>query len=146
VFVEAPEVKASDQYLSVPSSPFKCDPTRTLVCSFMILINYCCRRVGPTADNPGNLCSLNIETYTSINRESFVNFMLIRFDDSAVGLQRAITDVKQRWSVIGWGTKNLLSRVPPCFGRHVNPFVPAAFAVVSTHQSALGPVLLLCIP
>jgi hypothetical protein len=30
-------------------------------------------------------------------------------------------------------------RAPPCFGRHVKPSVPAAFAVVSTHQSALGP-------
>jgi hypothetical protein len=26
-----------------------------------------------------------------------------------------------------------------CFGRHVKPLVPAAFTVVSTHQSALGP-------
>jgi hypothetical protein len=25
-----------------------------------------------------------------------------------------------------------------CFGRHVKPLVPAAFAVVSTHQPALG--------
>jgi hypothetical protein len=37
----------------------------------------------------------------------------------------AIAEVKQRWSVIGWVTKNLLSR--------------ASRAVVSTHQSALGP-------
>jgi hypothetical protein len=41
------------------------------------------------------------------------------------------------------------SKAPPCFGRHVKP-VLAAFAVVSTHQSALGPrgglwpVLLMC--
>jgi hypothetical protein len=41
--------------------------------------------------------------------------------------------------VIGWVTKNLLSRAPPCFGRHVKPLVPAAFAVVSSHQHALGP-------
>jgi hypothetical protein len=27
----------------------------------------------------------------------------------------------------------------PKHGRHVKPLVPAAFAVVSTHQSALGP-------
>jgi hypothetical protein len=27
-------------------------------------------------------------------------------------LRRAITEVKQRWSVIGWMTKNLLSRAP----------------------------------
>ncbi|RVE44077.1 hypothetical protein evm_011270 [Chilo suppressalis] len=52
----------------------------------------------------------------------------------------AIVEVKQlsQWSVIGWVTKNLLSRASPCFGRHVKPLVPAAFAVVSTHQSALG--------
>ncbi|RVE45141.1 hypothetical protein evm_010250 [Chilo suppressalis] len=53
----------------------------------------------------------------------------------------AIVEVKQlsQWSVIGWVTKNLLSRAPPCFGRHVKPLVPAASAVVNTHQSALGP-------
>jgi hypothetical protein len=49
---------------------------------------------------------------------------------------RAIAEVKQRWSVIGWVTKNLLSRVPLCFGRHDKPLVLAAFTVVSTHQSA----------
>jgi hypothetical protein len=34
---------------------------------------------------------------------------------------------------------SLLSRVPPCFGGHVKPLVPAAFAGVSTHEPALGP-------
>jgi hypothetical protein len=49
-------------------------------------------------------------------------------------------------------TKNLLSGVPPCFGRHVKALVPTAFAVVSTHESAMGrrgglwPVLLVCKP
>jgi hypothetical protein len=33
------------------------------------------------------------------------------------------------------GDQNLLSRAPPCFGRHVTPLVPAAFAVVSIHSS-----------
>jgi hypothetical protein len=33
------------------------------------------------------------------------------------------------------GDHNLLSRAPPCFGRHVKLLVPAAFAVVSTHSS-----------
>jgi hypothetical protein len=67
-------------------------------------------------------------------------------------LRRAIVEVKQRWSVIGWVTKNLLSLAAPCFGRHVKPLVPAAFAVVSTHQPALSPrgglwpVLLMCNP
>jgi hypothetical protein len=58
-------------------------------------------------------------------------------DGSAVSaLQRAIADVKlvSHWSV----TKNLLSRVPSCFGRHVMPLFPTTFAVVSTHQPALG--------
>jgi hypothetical protein len=67
-------------------------------------------------------------------------------------LRRAIVEVKQRWSVIQWVTINLLSRAPPCIGRHVMPLVPAAFAVVSTHQPALGlrgrlwPVLLMSNP
>jgi hypothetical protein len=52
--------------------------------------------------------------------------------------RRAIAEVKQRWSAIGWVTKNLLSRAPTCFGRHVKPLTPAAFPVVSTHQPALG--------
>ncbi|RVE44365.1 hypothetical protein evm_010986 [Chilo suppressalis] len=53
----------------------------------------------------------------------------------------AIVEVKQlsQWLVFGWVTKNLVSRAPSCFGRHVKPFVPAASAVGSTHQSALGP-------
>jgi hypothetical protein len=60
--------------------------------------------------------------------------------------------LSKRWSVIGWVIKNVLSRAPPCFGRHVKPLVPAVFAVVSTHQPALGPrgglwpVLLICNP
>jgi hypothetical protein len=62
-------------------------------------------------------------------------------DGSAVSaLRHAIAEVKQRWSVIGWVTKSLLSRAPPCFGRHVKPVVPTAFAVAGTHQSALGPL------
>jgi hypothetical protein len=64
-------------------------------------------------------------------------------------LRRAIAEFKQRWSVIGWVTKNVLSPAPPCFGTHDKPLVPAAFSVVSTHQTALGPrelwpVLLKC--
>jgi hypothetical protein len=53
-------------------------------------------------------------------------------------LQRAIAEVKQRWLVIGWVTLNLLSRAPPSFVRHVKPLIPAAFAVVRTHQPVLG--------
>jgi hypothetical protein len=54
-------------------------------------------------------------------------------------LRRTIAEVNQSWSVIGWATKNVLSRAPPCFERHVKPLVSAAFAVVSTHHRALGP-------
>jgi hypothetical protein len=35
------------------------------------------------------------------------------------------------------GDQNLLSRVPPCFGRHVKPLIPVAFALVSTHSTPL---------
>jgi hypothetical protein len=31
------------------------------------------------------------------------------------------------------GDQNLLSQAPPCFGRHVKPWVSAAFATVCTH-------------
>jgi hypothetical protein len=71
---------------------------------------------------------------------------------AASAFRRAIAEVKQRWSAIGWVTKNVLSRAPPCFGRHVKSLVPAAFVVVSTHQPALvprdglWPVLLMCNP
>jgi hypothetical protein len=42
------------------------------------------------------------------------------FDGPAVSApRRAIAEVKQHWSVIGWETKNNLSRAPPCLGRHV---------------------------
>jgi hypothetical protein len=43
-------------------------------------------------------------------------------------LRRAIAEVKQRWSVMRWVVKIC----------HLE-LVPAAFTVVSTHQSALGP-------
>jgi hypothetical protein len=66
-------------------------------------------------------------------------FSLVGVDGPTVSaLRRAIGVVKQRYSVIRWVIKNLLSRGPPCLARHV-PLFPAAFAVVSTHQSALGP-------
>jgi hypothetical protein len=67
-------------------------------------------------------------------------------------LRRAIAEVKQRWTLIGWVTKNLLSAAPPCFGRHVKLLVPVAFVVVSTQQytldphGGLWPVFLMCNP
>jgi hypothetical protein len=57
-----------------------------------------------------------------------------------------LSNVGHRWI----GDHHLLSQAPPCFGRHVKPLVPAAFAVIMTHQPALGPrgglwpVLLMC--
>jgi hypothetical protein len=69
-----------------------------------------------------------------------LQFLLEELDGNGVSaLWRAIAKVKQRWSVIGWVTKNLLFRAPPCFGGHVKTLVPAAYAIVSTHQPALGP-------
>jgi hypothetical protein len=57
-------------------------------------------------------------------------------DGPAVSAVRhAIVKVKQRWPIIGWVTKPLLSRASPCFRRHVKPLVTDAFAVVSTHSS-----------
>jgi hypothetical protein len=91
----------------------------------------------------------------------YIHFILEELNGPAVSaLRYAIAEVNQRWSVIVWMTKNLLSRAPPCFGRHVkqrlkcsrDQRVPAAFAVVSTQQPALGlrgglrPVLLMCNP
>jgi hypothetical protein len=68
-----------------------------------------------------------------INKES-ICLQSEELDGPAVNaLRRDIAEVKQRWSVIGWVTKNLLTLVPPCFGRHVKLLVPAAFAVVSTY-------------
>jgi hypothetical protein len=61
--------------------------------------------------------------------------MYEEFDGSVSVLRRNIAEVKQRESIIGWDIKNLLSLAVPCFGRHVKLLVPAAFVVVSTHQS-----------
>jgi hypothetical protein len=78
---------------------------------------------------------------------------ILELDGPAVSaLRRVIAEVKQLWSVIGWVTKNVISRAPPCFGRLVKPLVPVAFAIISSHQPALGPlgglwpVLLMCNP
>jgi hypothetical protein len=54
----------------------------------------------------------------------------------------AIADAKQRWSVIEWVTKNVLSRAPPCFGRHVKPLLLHLHCncnCLHLHQYALGP-------
>jgi hypothetical protein len=46
-----------------------------------------------------------------------------------------------RWSVIGWVTKNLLSRATPFFRRHVKMLDPA-----QGPRGGLWPVLLMCDP
>jgi hypothetical protein len=67
---------------------------------------------------------------------------------AASALRRAIAEVMQRWSVMG--DQKCFTLAPPWFGSHVKPLVPAAFAVVSTHQPALDSrgvlwhVLLMC--
>jgi hypothetical protein len=44
------------------------------------------------------------------------NNQIVELDGPAVSaLRRAIAEVKQRWSIIGWVTKNSLSQVPTCF-------------------------------
>jgi hypothetical protein len=45
--------------------------------------------------------------------------------------QRAIAEVKQRWSVMRCVTKKMFSRIPPCFRRHVKPLISKAFAVIA---------------
>jgi hypothetical protein len=67
-----------------------------------------------------DLCS-SIWTVNEWCRE-FVDFVSPESNNKRVVAR--IAEVKQRWSVIGWVTKNLLSRAPPCFGRHVKPLVP----------------------
>jgi hypothetical protein len=48
---------------------------------------------------------------------------------------RKLSNIVSHWM----GDQKLISRAPPYFGRHVKRLVPAAFAVISTHQPALGP-------
>jgi hypothetical protein len=74
------------------------------------------------------------------DKNDYKILLLEKFVGAVVSALRCvIVKVKQHWSVIGWVTKNLLCRAPPCFGKHVKPLLPAAFAIVSTHQPALGP-------
>jgi hypothetical protein len=109
-----------------------------LLLDFLLTLLSCCLVSGAKATRIircgfRNAVSI-ILSIVSANAES--TDVYEEFDDPAVS---AIGKVNQRWSVIGWVTKNLLSRAPLCFGRHVKPLVPAEFAVVSTHQSTLGP-------
>jgi hypothetical protein len=53
-------------------------------------------------------------------------------------MKSAIAEVKQRkgWLLV---SHQKLPRAPLCFGKHGRPLIPAAFAVVRTHQSVLDP-------
>jgi hypothetical protein len=93
----------------------------------------------------------NFSSTETVNK--FKNwFCIIAYEELDVpavsALRRAIAEVKQRWSVIGWVTKNLLSGPHALEGTLT--LVSAAFALVSTYQPALGPcggllpVLLMC--
>jgi hypothetical protein len=94
------------------------------------------------------------KTCSHLNKQEMVEGRVEKelYGPAVSALHRANVEVKQRWSVMRWVTENLLFRAPPRFGRHVKPLVPAAYTVVSTHQSALGPrgglwpVLLMCSP
>jgi hypothetical protein len=61
--------------------------------------------------------------------------------DVISSLRRALAE-RQRWSVIRWVKKILLSQAPPCFGRHVKPLVQPALGP----RGGLWPVLLMCNP
>jgi hypothetical protein len=65
-----------------------------------------------------------------------IKIMLEEHDGRAVS---ALSVRSRKLSIVEvshWiGDQNLLSRAPPCFGRHVKLLVPAAFPVVSTHSS-----------
>jgi hypothetical protein len=41
--------------------------------------------------------------------------------------------VRNKLILFYWMGDQIISRAPPCFGRHVKPLVSVAFAVISTH-------------
>jgi hypothetical protein len=85
-------------------------------------------------------CVMREVTDNKRSKAAIVDFSSVSFGSNTLiinlrcSMARAIVEVKQHWSVIGWVTLNLLPRAPPCYGRHVKSLVLAAFAVLSTHQ------------
>jgi hypothetical protein len=59
--------------------------------------------------------------------------MLERDGPAISALWYAIAEVKQRWSVIGWVTKVLLSRALPLFGMLVKSLVPHLQSLAPTN-------------
>ncbi|RVE42042.1 hypothetical protein evm_013300 [Chilo suppressalis] len=66
------------------------------------------------------------ETQPTVEGDAAVSKKAAKKAAKAAEKQQKKADHK--WSVIRWVTKNLLSRVPPCFGRPVKPLFPAALA------------------
>jgi hypothetical protein len=53
---------------------------------------------------------------------------------------RSACDTENKATLVGQRmAKYLVSQAPPCFGRYAKPLDPA-FALIITHQSALGPL------
>jgi hypothetical protein len=52
-------------------------------------------------------------------------------------LRRVIAEIKKRCSAIGWVIKNVLSRAPPCFGRHVKPLGSRGISDIPPRRSLL---------
>jgi hypothetical protein len=73
-------------------------------------------------------------------------FTIEKLDGPAVSeLRRAIVEAKQRWSAIGWVTKNLLSRAPPCFGSRCSRLYLQSIAPTNPHWARVvgyGPFFL----
>jgi hypothetical protein len=64
----------------------------------------------------------------------YYDYYYEELDGPAVSaFRRAIAEAKL--SKVRLGDQNLLSRAPTCIGRHVEPLVTAAFAVVSTQSN-----------
>jgi hypothetical protein len=115
-----------------------------LACVFAVsgkfsLINTNRNGSGQQALMANNLRVINFFSLCVIHKEGVCPssgdiLMYCKADDNEDDI--FFSEVKQHWSVIGWVTKNLLFRAPTCFERHVKPLVPAAFTVVSIHQSA----------
>jgi hypothetical protein len=72
-----------------------------------------------------NTCFLRL-FYAALHRRdeamckyNFINLFYLIYPKKAI----AEAKLRSQWSVMGWVTKNLSSRAPACFGRHVKPLV-----------------------
>ncbi|CAH0403458.1 unnamed protein product [Chilo suppressalis] len=76
--------------------------------------------------------SVNFNFHVHVLVKALTEYILGSHVEELDGAGAAIVVAYQlsQCSVIGWVTKNLLSRTPSCIRRHVKPLVPAASAVV----------------